>query len=79
MTKHLKKEFKEKKSSVETDLGRDNHGRLGLVLTGNEHAIVPHTQLFMTPNYARLLVIPHESTPIVALELKYINAEAKRL
>jgi len=64
---------------VETDLGGGNHGYLGLVLTDEEYATIPHTEQFIAPNYPPPLVIPATSTPIEALELKDRHQEAKRL
>ena len=38
-------------SSVETDLEGGNHRYLGLVLTDQEYATIPHTAPFILPNY----------------------------
>ena len=40
--KRLKLELQANASSVETDLGRGNHGYLGLALTDQEHALIPN-------------------------------------
>ena len=68
--KRLQTELQANASSVETDLGRGNHGYLGLVLLDQEYASIPHTQLFIPPTYPPLLTIPSDTTPIQALELK---------
>ena len=66
-------------SSVETDLGGDNHGYLGLVLTDQEHNSILNTLPFVPPNYPSLLVMPQIATPIQAIELKEQCNEQKRL
>ena len=55
--KWLKLELWANASSVETDLGGENHGYLGLVLTDEEHALIPSTQPFIAPNYPLHLAI----------------------
>ena len=77
--KRLKLELQANASSVETDLGGGNHGYLGLVLTDDEYASIPHTQPFVAPNYPPPLLIPATSTQIQAIELKEQHGEAKRL
>ena len=77
--KTLQKELQANASSVETDLGGGNHGYLGLVLTDAEYATIPNTQPFIPPTYPPPLVIPANSTPIQALELKEQYNEQKRL
>ena len=77
--KRLKLELQANASSVETDLGGGNHGYLGLVLTDEEYASIPHTQPFVPPNYPPPLSIPANATAIRALELKEEYYEAKRL
>ena len=77
--KRLKLELQSNASSVETDLGGGNHGYLGLVLTDEEYASIPHTQPFIAPNYPPPLAIPATSTPIEALELKDRHQEARRI
>ena len=77
--KRLKLELQANASSVETDLGGGNHGYLGLVLTDEEYASIPHTQPFVPPNYPPPLSIPANATAIRALELKEEYHEAKRL
>ena len=76
--KRLKVELQANASSVETDLGGGNHGYLGLVLTDQEYATVPHTTPLSPPNYPPPLSIPADATPIQALELKDEHQEAKR-
>ena len=77
--KRLKMELQANASSVETDLGGGNHGYLGLVLTDQEYATIPHTAPFIPPNYPPALNIPTDATPIQALQLKDEHQEAKRL
>ena len=77
--KRLKLELQANASSVETDLGGGNYGYLGLVLTDDEYASIPHTQPFVAPNYPPPLLIPATSTQIQAIELKEQHGEAKRL
>ena len=60
-------------------MGSGNYGYLGLVLTDEEYASIPHTQPFEPPNYPLLLSIPSNATTIRALELKEEYHEAKRL
>ena len=76
--KTLQKELQANASSVETDLGGGNHGYLGLVLTDAEYTTIPNTQPFIPPTYPPPLVIPANSTPIQALELKEQYNEQKR-
>ena len=77
--KTLQKELQANASSVETDLGGGNHGYLRLVLTDAEYASIPNTQPFVPPTYPPPLVIPANSTPIQALELKEEYNKCKRL
>ena len=59
--------------------GRDNHGYLELVLTDEEYATIPNTQLFIPLHYPGPLVIPSNATPIEVLQLKDEYNEQKRL
>ena len=77
--KRLKLELQANASSVESDLGRGNHGYLFLVLTNEEYASIPDTEPFVPLTYSGPLVIPATATPIEALELKDRHQEAKRL
>ena len=47
--KRLKIELQANASSVETDTGGGNHGYLGLILTEQEYATIPHTDLLFRP------------------------------
>ena len=77
--KRLKLELQANASSVETDLGGGNHGYLGLILTDQEYATIPHTAPFVPPTYPAALNIPSDATQIQALQLKDEHQEAKRL
>jgi len=77
--KHLKTELQANASSVETNLGRGNHGYLGLVLTDEEYNSIPDTQPFEPPTYPPPLVIPATATAIKALQIKEQHNEQKRL
>lgn len=77
--KRLKIELQANASSIETDLGGGNHGHLGLVLTDEEYATMQNATPFIPPNYPPPLVIPANSSPIQALELKETRKEEKRL
>ena len=77
--KRLKTELQANASSVETNLGRGNHGYLGLVLTDEEYNSIPDTQPFEPPTYPPPLVIPVTATAIEALQIKEQHNEQKRL
>ena len=79
LLKRLQTELQANASSVETDLGGGNHGYLGLVLTDVKYVSIPNMQPFVLPNYPPPLVIPANTIPIQALELKEQHSEAKRL
>ena len=57
MLKWLKLELQSNTSSVKTDLEGGNHSYLGLVLTEEDYASIPHTQPFIALNYLPLLTI----------------------
>lgn len=77
--KILKMELQANASSVETDIGGGNHRYLGLVLTDQEYATIPHKEPFIPPNYPLALNIPANATLIQTLELKESCQESKRL
>ena len=77
--KRLKLELQANASSIESDLGGGNYGYLGLVLTDQEYASIPHTQPFIAPRYPQTLTIPRTAMPIQAMELKDQHQEQKRL
>ena len=66
-------------SSIETELGEDDNGYLGLVLTDAEYASVPNIQSFIVPAYLAALNILAYTTTVKALQLKDKHAESKRV
>ena len=77
--KRLQTELQANDSSVETYLGGENHGYLGLVKTDAELAEIPNASPFATPAHPPALAMSEYFTPIKALELKEEHAEQKRL
>ena len=74
--KRLKQELRENASSVESDLGRGDHGYLGLMLTDAEYATVTATP-YVPPTYPATLKIPTGTDQVQALNLREIHKYAK--
>ena len=60
-------------------MGRENHGYLALVLIEEQCVQIPNTEQFIVPSYPLPLVILSISILIIALELKEMYVERKRL
>ena len=68
--KRLKNELQANASSVDTDLGGEDHGYLGLVLTENEYAkVVPNTS-FIAPNFPGPLIICPRTDIVETMNLR---------
>ena len=68
--KRLQTELHANNSSIEMDLGGENHCCLALVLADTKYATIPNTEPFVAPECLALLAIPTIATPIEALKLK---------
>lgn len=62
--KQLWRERQANASSIGTNLGGGNHEYLALVLTNQEYAQIPNTQLFIAPAHPPLLVVLIVTTAI---------------
>ena len=68
--KRLLMELRANASSIETDVGRGDHGYLGLVLDDPDYATIPGTIPFIVVGYPGLLIIPTGTTHVTALQLR---------
>ena len=76
--KRLEKELGANGSSVETDLGGDDHGYLGLILTDSEYAQIVHTA-FVAPVFPGVLHIDPLATIVESVNLKESHKENTRI
>ena len=78
--KRLKQELRANSSSVESNLGGDNHRYLGLVLTTAEYAAITPTPIpFQAPNYPAAFTIPNGTDQVATFTLWQHYNKAKRL
>ena len=67
--KKLKTELRTNISSVHSNLGRDNHGYLGLIISDPEYTTITGTQPLGVQHYPPALVIPPGSTDVEIMQL----------
>ena len=75
--KSLKIELQDNASSVESDLGWDNHGVLWLVKTEEGHAETKNTEDFIGPTYPGPLVIPAIAIDVEEFHAKNPHADTR--